>query len=162
MRRISDQKPEQILTLLRNFVAKVNPETHVEGEGMLHHNKNSITNRYTDDVREAVKEGFRKDTVFIREGGSVGVISMIAKQWNVPILFLGRSLPEHGYRTPNERFDYGQAMGSIQAFVFYFSKLSNVPRLRQPYHPRSPNPNPIHTSSRKRRTSENETPANVV
>ena len=87
---------------------------------MLHPYKSLITGHYADAVREAVKEGFGKDPVFIREGGSIGAVPQLAKQWNVPILFLGLSLPEHGYHAPNEQFDWGQVVGGIRAFVSYF------------------------------------------
>jgi len=127
MRLVPDQKPEHILKLLRDFVAKINPSVRVVGEGMLHPYKTSIADRYADAVREAVREGFGKDPVFIREGGSIGAVPKLAKLWNVPIMFLGLSLPEHGYHAPNEQFDWGQAMGGIRAFVSYFSKLSKVP-----------------------------------
>ncbi len=126
MRLVPDQKPEQILKLLRDFVSTINPAVRVVGEGMLHPYKSSITDRYADAVRKAVRDGFGKDPVFIREGGSIGAVPMLAKQWNVPILFLGLSLPEHGYHAPNEQFDWGQAMGGIRAFVSYFSRLSKM------------------------------------
>jgi len=38
---------------------------------------------------------------------------------HVPIVFLGLSLPEHGYHAPNENFDWGQASGGMRAFVKY-------------------------------------------
>ncbi len=126
MRLVPDQKPQQILKLLRDFVAKINPSVRVQGEGMLHPYKSSITSQYANAVREALKEGFGKNPVFIREGGSIGAIPKLAKQWNVPIVFLGLSLPEHGYHAPNEQFDWGQAKGGMRAFVSYFSKLANM------------------------------------
>ena len=94
---------------------------------MLHPYTSSMTDRYAHAVREAVRDGFGKEPVFIREGGSIGAVPKLAKQWNVPIVFLGLSLPEHGYHAPNEQFDWGQAMGGMRAFVSYFSTLSEVP-----------------------------------
>ena len=43
----------------------------------------------------------------------------------VPIVFLGLSLPEHGYHAPNENFDWGQASGGMRAFVKYFDTLAS-------------------------------------
>ncbi|WP_289271486.1 hypothetical protein [Nitrospira tepida] len=40
------------------------------------------------------------------------------KAWKAPILFLGLSLPEHGYNAPNERFDWRQASGGGLRDVF--------------------------------------------
>jgi len=63
---------------------------------------------------------------FIREGGSIGAVSLMKRAWNVPILFMGLSLPEHGYHAPNECFDWAQASGGMRAFVEYFSQVALV------------------------------------
>jgi hypothetical protein len=42
-----------------------------------------------------------------------------------PVVFLGLSLPEHGYHAPNEHFDWGQAAGGMAAFARYFEILSS-------------------------------------
>lgn len=44
------------------------------------------------------------------------------------ILFLGLSLPEHGYHAPNEYFDWGQASGGMKAFAAYFEELAKIKR----------------------------------
>ena len=46
--------------------------------------------------------------------------------WQAPILFLGLSLPEHGYHAPNEHFDWGQAAGGMKSFVAYFEELAKL------------------------------------
>ena len=43
-----------------------------------------------------------------------------------PILFLGLSLPEHGYHAPNENFDWQQASGGMVAFAKYFEEVANL------------------------------------
>jgi acetylornithine deacetylase/succinyl-diaminopimelate desuccinylase-like protein len=48
------------------------------------------------------------------------------KAWKVPILFMGLSLPEHGYHAPNEYFDWGQASGGMKAFAHYFAELAKM------------------------------------
>ena len=52
---------------------------------------------YADALRQAMRTGFGKDPALIREGGSIGAISLMERAWKVPILFCGLSLPEHGY-----------------------------------------------------------------
>ena len=54
-------------------------------------------------------------------------VETMQKAWKVPILFMGLSLPEHGYHAPNEYFDWGQASGGMKAFVQYFSELAANP-----------------------------------
>jgi hypothetical protein len=42
------------------------------------------------------------------------------------VLFLGLSLPEHGYHAPNEFFDREQASGGMAAFAHYFAALARM------------------------------------
>jgi hypothetical protein len=52
----------------------------------------------------------------------------MVERWRAPVMFLGLSLPDHGYHAPNERFDWGQAAGGIKTFVKYFDEISRIPR----------------------------------
>jgi acetylornithine deacetylase/succinyl-diaminopimelate desuccinylase-like protein len=126
MRLVPSQVPERVLALLKKHVAKVNPDVKVEREGMLHPFKGSFAGPYVDCVKRAVKAGFGNDPAFVREGGSIGAVVTMQKTWKVPILFIGLSLPEHGYHAPNEYYDWGQASGGMRTFVHYFSELSKM------------------------------------
>ena len=124
MRLVPDQMPERIFAKLKNHVAKVNPSVKVEREGMLHPFKGSFTGSYVECVKRALKAGFGRDPAFVREGGSIGAVVTMQTTWKVPILFMGLSLPEHGYHAPNEYYDWGQASGGMKAFAQYFSELA--------------------------------------
>ena len=124
MRLVPNQTPEKAFALLRKHVAKLNPAVKVEREGMLHPFRGVFDGPYVDAVKRAVKAGFGKEPAFIREGGSIGAVVTMQKAWKIPILFMGLSLPEHGYHAPNEYFDWGQASGGIKAFAHYFSELA--------------------------------------
>lgn len=126
MRLVPDQTPEEVFALLKKYVAKLNPNVTVEREGMLHPFKGSFDGPYVDCVRRAAKAGFGKEPAFVREGGSIGAVVTMQKMWSVPILFLGLSLPEHGYHAPNEYFDWGQAHGGMKAFAHYFAELAKM------------------------------------
>ncbi len=76
--------------------------------------------------KRAAKAGFGKEPAFIREGGSIGAVVTMQKAWKVPILFMGLSLPEHGYHAPNEYFDWGQASSGMTAFAHYFEELAKM------------------------------------
>jgi acetylornithine deacetylase/succinyl-diaminopimelate desuccinylase-like protein len=126
MRLVPDQTPEKVFALLKQYVAKLNPSVKVEREGMLHPFKGSFEGPYVECVRRAAKAGFGHEPAFIREGGSIGAVVTMQKTWKVPILFLGLSLPEHGYHAPNEYFDWGQASGGMKAFAHYFMELAKM------------------------------------
>jgi acetylornithine deacetylase/succinyl-diaminopimelate desuccinylase-like protein len=129
MRLVPNQTPAKVFALFKRYVARVNPHVRVEREGLLQPFKGSFDGPYVECVKRAVKAGFGKEPAFIREGGSIGAVVTMQKAWKVPILFLGLSLPEHGYHAPNEYFDWGQASGGIKAFAHYFAELAKLGRL---------------------------------
>jgi acetylornithine deacetylase/succinyl-diaminopimelate desuccinylase-like protein len=126
MRLVSKQTPEKVFALLKKYVAKLNPNVNLEREGMLHPFQGSFDGPYVEAVKRAAKAGFGKEPAFIREGGSIGAVVTMQKAWKVPILFMGLSLPEHGYHAPNEYFDWGQASGGMKAFAHYFAELASM------------------------------------
>ncbi len=126
MRLVPNQTPEKAFDVLKRYVKKVNPTVRVERENMLQPFRGSFEGPYVETVKRAVKAGFGKEPAFIREGGSIGAVVTMQKAWNVPILFMGLSLPEHGYHAPNEYFDWGQASGGMKAFAHYFEELAKM------------------------------------
>ena len=126
MRLVPNQRPEQIFRLFKRFVTKQNPRITVEAEGMLQPFRGVFDGPYAQAAKRAVKAGFGKEPAFIREGGSIGAVSILQRAWKVPILFMGLSLPEHGYHAPNEYFDWGQASGGMRMFAHYFAELAEL------------------------------------
>jgi acetylornithine deacetylase/succinyl-diaminopimelate desuccinylase-like protein len=126
MRLVPDQDPAAVFALLRKYVRSLNPDVRVEPEGMLRPYVGDLGGPYAEAVRQAMRFGFGKEPAFIREGGSIGAVVTMVEHWRAPVMFLGLSLPDHGYHAPNERFDWGQASGGMRAFVKYFDELSRI------------------------------------
>src|SRR5438034_744543 len=126
MRLVPDQDPAAIFRIFRAYVRKLNPDVHVEAHGMLRPYVADLGGPHAEAVRKALRFGFGKEPAFIREGGSIGAVVTMAERWRAPVMFLGLSLPEHGYHAPNERFDWGQASGGMKAFVAYFDEVSRI------------------------------------
>ena len=55
-----------------------------------------------------------------------GALVTMEKVLRCPVLFLGVSLPEHGYHAPNENFDWGQASRGMAAFARYFELVAGM------------------------------------
>jgi hypothetical protein len=62
----------------------------------------------------------------VRDGGTIGAVNTMVDRLRAPILFLGISLPEHGYHAPNENFDWPQARGGILAFAKMFEEVARL------------------------------------
>jgi acetylornithine deacetylase/succinyl-diaminopimelate desuccinylase-like protein len=93
-------------------------------EAVMQPYKAPITGPLADAVRSAMKFSFGKEPVFVREGGSIGAVVSMERYLKAPVMFLGLSLPEHGYHAPNENYDWQQASGGIVAFAKYFEEVS--------------------------------------
>jgi acetylornithine deacetylase/succinyl-diaminopimelate desuccinylase-like protein len=109
------------MELIRSFITQRFPDIEVHPEPGLDPFKGRTTGPLADAVRAAYRFGFGVDAVFTREGGSIGAVPTMERVLGAPVVFLGLSLPEHGYHAPNEFFDWEQAEGGIAAFAQFFS-----------------------------------------
>jgi acetylornithine deacetylase/succinyl-diaminopimelate desuccinylase-like protein len=125
-RLVANQKPEKIARLVTAFAKKVCPDVKVYLETGTDPYTSQTTGPYAEALKRAVEFGFGRTPIFVREGGSIGAVSMMDKAFRCPILFLGLSLPEHGYHAPNENFDWRQASGGMAAFARYFQEASQL------------------------------------
>jgi len=125
-RLVANQDPKKIMKLVREFVKQRNPDVKVVDESSMRPYTAPTTGRLADAVRSAMKFAFGREPVFVREGGSIGAVVSMEKVLKVPVLFLGLSLPEHGYHAPNENYDWRQASGGMVAFVKYFDEIARM------------------------------------
>lgn len=127
-RLVRDQDPRKILKLIRDFVKQRNPDVKLEAEGQMWPYKAPTEGPLAEAVKDAMKFSFGREPVFVREGGSIGAVISMEQVLSAPVMFLGLSLPEHGYHAPNENFDWQQASGGMVAFAKYFDSVAKMAR----------------------------------
>ena len=111
------------LEQIRAFIAERFPDVEIHAEPGLDPFKGRTSGPLADAIRSAYRFGFGSEAVFTREGGSIGAVPTMERILGAPVVFLGLSLPEHGYHAPNEFFDWEQAAGGIAAFAHFFGRL---------------------------------------
>ncbi len=126
MRLVPNQDPQKIAKLFEDFVKKECPDAEVIREGSLYPYVGDKDCPEAKAAAVAMKEAFGIEPAFVREGGSIGAIVSMKKVLGKDSMFLGLSLPEHGYHAINENFDWQQASGGIKMFVAYFKALSEL------------------------------------
>jgi acetylornithine deacetylase/succinyl-diaminopimelate desuccinylase-like protein len=126
MRLVPNQNPDRIFRLVRDFIKKHNPDVQIFPESFLKPFLGPNAGPYADAARDAMRTAFGKTPAFVREGGSIGAVVTMQKYLKIPIVFLGLSLPEHGYHAPNEHFDWEQASGGMRMFARYFENISKM------------------------------------
>ena len=125
-RLVPKQDPKKILKLIKAFVKDHNADVKINAEAAMYPYKAPTTGPLADAVRAAMKFAFGREPVFVREGGSIGAVVSMEKVLKCPVLFLGLSLPEHGYHAPNENYDWQQASGGMTAFAKYFEAVAGM------------------------------------
>jgi acetylornithine deacetylase/succinyl-diaminopimelate desuccinylase-like protein len=128
MRLVPNQDPAKMLALVRSFVKKRNPDVQFLPESFLRPFLGPRDGPYIKAASDAMRFAFGKKPAFVREGGSIGAVVTMQKYLRVPIVFLGLSLPEHGYHAPNENYDWEQASGGMRMFERYFEILAGKGR----------------------------------
>ena len=125
-RLVANQDPRKIQKLVKAFVKERNPDVKIEIENQMWPYKAPTSGPLAVAVKDAMKFAFGREPVFVREGGSIGAVISMEQVLETPVMFLGLSLPEHGYHAPNENFDWQQASGGMVAFTKYFSNLASM------------------------------------
>jgi acetylornithine deacetylase/succinyl-diaminopimelate desuccinylase-like protein len=130
VRLVPDMKAEKVIRQVKAFVKKRAPDVRVVAGSSAAPYKGHTSGPFIDAARRAVKFAFGKDPVFVRQGGTIGAVLSMEQILEVPIAFMGLSLPEHGYHAPNENYDWGQASGGMVAFAKYFEEVAALPKGR--------------------------------
>src|SRR6476469_5721848 len=127
-RLVPGQDPDKIKKQLTAAVKERNPDVKIQFESAAPAFRTVLEGPLPEALKRAVKFAFNRDAVFVRDGGTIGAMTSIEKVLRCPVLFLGLSLPEHGYHAPNENFDWQQASGGMVAFAKYFEEIANLGR----------------------------------
>src|SRR4026208_644407 len=127
-RLVPVQDPQKIKKLITAAVKERNPDVNIQFESAAPAFRTVLEGELPQALKRAIKFSFGKEAVFVRDGGTIGAMTSIEKVLNCPVLFLGLSLPEHGYHAPNENFDWQQASGGMVAFAKYFEEIANLGR----------------------------------
>ena len=124
-RLVPVQDPVKIKRLLTAAVKERNRDVNIQFESAAPAFRTVLEGELPQALKRAIKFAFGREAVFVRDGGTIGAMTSIEKVLKCPVLFLGLSLPEHGYHAPNENFDWQQASGGMVAFAKYFEEISN-------------------------------------
>jgi acetylornithine deacetylase/succinyl-diaminopimelate desuccinylase-like protein len=123
-RLVPDQRPMRIFRSIKRFVKERLPDAIVTHEASLDPYLAPMGGPYNAAAAVAVRATFGKEPAFVREGGSIGAVLTMRRLLKAPVIFLGLSLPEHGYHAINENYDWGQASGGMEMFCRYFHEIA--------------------------------------
>lgn len=108
MRLVPNQDPNKVAKQFENHIKKLAPEYVKVKISNLHGGFPSMTsldNKASIAAAKAMEKAFGKKTVFIREGGSIPIVTVFAKKLKAPVVLMGLGLNTENLHSPNEHFD---------------------------------------------------------
>lgn len=128
MRLVPNQDPDKIAKLFTDYVFKVAPKgikIKVSGH---HHSKpwiSPINSLWNQAAVRSLKNGFGKEPVFIREGGSIPIVTAIEELLNVPVVLLGFGLPDENAHSPDEHLNLNNFFNGIKTLYYFYNELAD-------------------------------------
>ncbi|ADW68774.1 dipeptidase [Granulicella tundricola] len=120
LRLVPDMTPAETFGLLRDYVATIVPKGCTAEVRMIHSGDPivvSTDNRFVAAATEAMQTVFRKDTVFVRGGGSIPIVGDFVRELGIPTVMMGFGLPDDNLHAPNEKFNLSNFHRGIESIV---------------------------------------------
>ncbi len=126
MRLVPDQNPDDILKKFERYIKKLTPKgiqikikVHSKGPASVV----STDNRFIEAATQAMHEIFGKDTVYIRSGGSIPIVSDFENELKIPSVMMGMGLPDDNLHAPNEKFHIPNFHRGVESIIRFFQIL---------------------------------------
>ena len=116
--------PEEVHRLRRQDHAQGHHDHHQgaqQGSGVRGHTDNP----YARASVAAMHEIFGKDTVYIRSGGSIPIVTQFEKDLKIPSIMMGMGLPDDNLHAPNEKFHIPNFYRGIESIIRFFQILGD-------------------------------------
>lgn len=125
-RLVPNQDPIKITAALEGWLRqRLPPGISMELES--HHGSRpvvvSLENRYVQAAARAIERGFGAKPVFIREGGSIPIVTVFREVLGVDTLLLGWGLDDDNAHGPNEKFSLADFERGIKASAYLWEEL---------------------------------------
>jgi len=128
-RLVPGQDPEKITANLRELLAGLLPPG-IKLELVESHRAPGIVFPFDSDylqaAADAIEQGFGQRPVFIREGGSIPIVSTFAEQLRAEVLLLGWGQNDDNLHSPNEKFSLADFHHGIAASAALWARLATV------------------------------------
>ncbi len=128
MRLVPNQDADDIFKKYSDFIAKITPKgikvnikIHSKGPACVV----NTDNPYARAAVEAMHEIFKKDTVYIRSGGSIPIVTQFDKDLGIPSIMMGMGLPDDNLHAPNEKFHIPNFYRGIESIIRFFQILGD-------------------------------------
>lgn len=129
MRLVPNQDPNKIAKQFTKYIKELAPNYVTVKVTNLHGGYPSMTSlnsKATIAAANAMEKAFGKKTVFIREGGSIPIVTVFAKKLKAPVVLMGLGLNTENLHSPNEHFDLNHFHLGIISSANFIKEFSEI------------------------------------
>jgi acetylornithine deacetylase/succinyl-diaminopimelate desuccinylase-like protein len=126
MRLVPDQKPAEVIELLKQHLLDIAPPTVSVTVRDLNSGEGAIVRRDSDAMQAAFRayaDSFGHEPVFVREGGSIPVVATFQQVLGIETILMGFGLPDDRLHAPNEKFHLPNFYRGIETVVRFLEYL---------------------------------------
>lgn len=127
MRLVAAQRPDEISGLFASHVRAIAPKGVRVNVQTRHGAPPVVISPQSPAIaaaKRALTEAFGRETVFIRTGGSVPIVSEFAGRLGLPVVVTGWALPDANAHSPDESLDLEHFHKGIRAVMNFFEHLA--------------------------------------
>jgi succinyl-diaminopimelate desuccinylase len=128
-RLVPEQDPKKISVAVREFLTPLVPPG-IEMELREHHGAPgvlvSLDSPYINAAAAAIEAGFGRPPVFIREGGSIPIVTTFARELGADVLLLGWGQNDDNTHSPNEKFSLTDYHRGIRSSAYLWRELGKM------------------------------------
>jgi acetylornithine deacetylase/succinyl-diaminopimelate desuccinylase-like protein len=127
MRLVPNQNPNKIARYFVKYIKSLAPKSVKVKIKNLHGANPILTpldNPATVAATKAMEKAFGKKIVYMREGGSVPIVSVFAKKLKAPTVLMGLGLNSENLHSPNEHFNLRHFQLGIISSAYFMQEYS--------------------------------------
>lgn len=126
MRLVPNMDPSKIFQLYKQHVERLTPKG-IQVKIKLHSSAPAsvvdTANKYIQAAVRALDDVFKKETVYMRSGGSIPVVGQLREYAGIPSVLMGFGLPDDNLHAPNEKFHLPNFYRGIETVGRYLEVL---------------------------------------
>jgi acetylornithine deacetylase/succinyl-diaminopimelate desuccinylase-like protein len=125
MRLVPNMDPEKTLAAFKKFVKENTPKGITTEVRLLSYTPGLVVNPDHPAIQVAAKaigDVFGRETVFVRSGGAIPIVTDFAKHLGLSTILMGFGLPDDCLHSPNEKYKIANYFAGIKTIAHFFEE----------------------------------------
>ncbi len=126
-RLVANQDPQRIYERIRDYVASITPPTVRSELRLLQGSGPAWVDRHTPAMQAAIaayEKGWGARPAFMREGGSIPIVTSFQRELRLPVVLMGFGLNDDGAHGPDEHYGLELFRRGIHTAIAFYQELA--------------------------------------